>query len=355
MLLAFAAGCASPGPPRPPSLGLPEPVKDLRVQRSGDVVELSFHAPDRSTDKEPLPVTGVQGIVCREVEGQACITVAGLTALVAPVPHGTKKLPGPGEWMTLHDALPPELTRGRDRFVGYRVEFFNASGRSAGKSVAAYTVAGVAPAQVLGLKVEGSRLGVALRWQPQPGEASVLLHREEVSPRVAAKPKSKAEAMAADEWLDTHAVTGGFEGDETLDATAEPDVAYRYMAVRQREVSLGGHTVEVRSSPSTPVTFTLRPVYPPPAPTGISAAGFATASGYAVDLIWQPVDDPGLAGYNVYRMDAGGARVKLNAAPVVSPAFHDAGAVAGTAYRYAVTAIDGRGNESPAVMVTVGP
>jgi hypothetical protein len=336
-------------------LQLPEPVKDLQAQRAGDVVELSFHAPERSTDKQPLPANGVQGIVCRELEGQACVAVAGLSAKVTPLLHGSRKTAGPGEWLTLHDALPPELTHGRDRLLAYRVEFFNATGRSAGRSEAAYTVAGSAPAQVQGLRVEGSRLGVALRWQPQPGEASVLLHREALSPQLAEKRQSKAEAMAADEWLDTHAIAGGFEGDETLDATAQPDTTYRYTAVRQRGVSLDGHKVQLRSAPSAPVTFTLRTVYPPPAPTGISAAGFATASGYAIDLIWQPVGDAGLAGYNVYRIDAAGTRMKLTAIPIKQPAFHDAGAVAKTAYRYAVTAIDERGNESPAAMVTVGP
>jgi hypothetical protein len=336
-------------------LQLPEPVKDLQAQRSGNIVELTFHAPQRSTDKQPLPANGVQGIVCRELEGQPCITVAGLSATIAPLPRGAKRSAGFGERITLQDALPPELTHGRDRLLAYRVEFFNATGRSAGKSEPAYTIAGAAPAQVQSLRAEGSRLGVALRWQPQPGEARVLLHREALSPPIAVTRQSKAEAMAADEWLDAHAVTGGFEGDETLDATAQPDTTYRYTAVRQREVSLGGHKMELWSAASTPVTFTLRPVYPPPAPTGISAAGFATGNGYAVDLIWQPVDDPGLAGYNVYRIDTSGVRTKLNAAPVPQPAFHDAGAVAGTAYRYAVTAIDGRGNESPAVMVTVGP
>jgi hypothetical protein len=330
-------------------------VKDLSVQRSGNSVEISFHAPDRSTDKGPLPPPAVQGIVCRELEMQGCITVAGLTAVVAPAAHGSKKAAAAGELITLHDPLPPNLTQGRDRLLAYRVEFFNASGRSAGKSDAAYTVAGVAPAQVRGLRAEGSRAGIALRWQPQPGESSVVLHREDLSPTATARRQSKAEALAADEWLDTHAITGGFEGDETLDATAQTDVPYRYTAVRQRLVSVAGHKMDLRSEPSTPVVFTLRPIYPPAAPAGLTAAGFAAENGYAIDLIWQPVEDAALAGYNVYRMDAGGARVKLNAAPVMSPAFHDATAVAGRAYRYAVTAVDGRGNESPAAMVTVAP
>ncbi|HEY1965698.1 MAG TPA: hypothetical protein VGG59_12240, partial [Acidobacteriaceae bacterium] len=42
LVIAWTAGCASPGQPRPPSLNLPEVVKDLTAQRVGDVVELRW-------------------------------------------------------------------------------------------------------------------------------------------------------------------------------------------------------------------------------------------------------------------------------------------------------------------------
>src|SRR6266576_6695381 len=50
-LIAFAAGCASPGPPRPPSLNLPEVVKDLTAERVGDVVHLHWTTPETTTDR----------------------------------------------------------------------------------------------------------------------------------------------------------------------------------------------------------------------------------------------------------------------------------------------------------------
>ena len=133
--------------------------------------------------------------------------------------------------------------------------------------------------------------------------------------------------------------------------------------VRERTVQLGGRTLKLRSEMSAPVEFTLREVYAPAAPTAANVAGYFTGTAplYAVDLIWQPVNDTALAGYNVYRqhVDANGttlgARNKLNAAIVPMPAFHDATAKPTERYRYDVTAVDAKGNESAATTVIAEP
>jgi hypothetical protein len=70
------------------------------------------------------------------------------------------------------------------------------------------------------------------------------------------------------------------------------------------------------------------------------------------------VDDTGLlaglAGYNVYRSGPAG-RKKLNTTPVQVPAFNDATAHPTERYSYSVTAVDGKGNESPAATVVLQP
>jgi len=65
-----------------------------------------------------------------------------------------------------------------------------------------------------------------------------------------------------------------------------------------------------------------------------------------IDLIWAPVSDADLDGYNVYRHEAGGAAVKLNSELVKAPAFRDSQVMAVKTYFYSVTAVDQRGNES---------
>jgi hypothetical protein len=356
MTLALA-GCASPGPPHAPSLFLPAAPKDLKVLREGDRVTLTFTAPMRTSDNLPLKAGTLMRVsFCRQVERAACVAVPGPSREIAA------SKPGAPQLVELTDALPPELTQGRARLLGYRVEAFRvaakdtaaSAGQTAGWSEPAYTAAGSAPPMVAGLQVSGSRLGVMLRWSPAgAADGTVVIEREAVGAGTAKAATGKTVRLAAN------------GPERTLDATAVPDVAYRYTAVREMKVQMGGRTVEVRGAPAEPVVFALRLVYPPPVPSGLTVAGFATAAtatvaaGYAVDLIWQPVDDAGmlapLAGYNVYRqaLDASGRtgkRQKLNAAPVAVPAFHDATAAPGVEYRYGVTAVDAKGNESAAAV-----
>jgi len=65
-----------------------------------------------------------------------------------------------------------------------------------------------------------------------------------------------------------------------------------------------------------------------------------------IDLVWAPVSDVDLDGYNVYRHEEGSAAVKVNTEPLKTPAYRDASVVSGKSYFYSVSAVDVRGNES---------
>jgi len=373
---AFAAiltifGCASPGPPRAPTLNLPQPVRDLNVTRIGDTVELHFTAPSRTTDKLPLRSATVTGQLCRQLEHQSCLPVATSKTAVATANSNDQN-----NIVTWTDTLPTDLAQGPPRLLAYRVEFFSPTGRSAGPSAPAFTAAGSTPAPVEDLHAEGSRLGVLLAWAPSTHPGDVLLRREDLAPSKP-KPHNNLPGPASSSqppilWLQTHAPNDSAAPQtRTLDTTALPDTPYRYNAQRRMALQLGDHSVELRSALSPPTTFTLREIYPPPAPTGLNAVGFfaseatGTPPAFAVDLIWQPIDETGLfaglAGYNVYREplnttgDTATPRTRLNTAPIPTPAFHDTTANPATRYRYSVTAIDTKGNESRAVTVLLEP
>jgi hypothetical protein len=339
-------GCASPGPPRAPSLYLPKVISDLTVQRAGDRVELRFTAPSRTTDNLPLKSEPLHGALCRELAHKACVPT-GTTQTFNPSQRSAPQV------VTWTDNLPADLTRGPAGLLGYRVELFNAAGQSAGRSDVAYTVAGRSPEPVEHLAVSGSRLGAVLQWDPAPNASGdVILHREDQSE--AAKPGTAELLVSA-----ADAARG-----RALDATAKPETPYRYTAERRLAVQSGGRALEIRSASSKPVEFVLHLVYPPLPPTGLTVVGYVaekTASApanYTVDLIWQPVDDAGLlaglAGYNVYREGHAG-RAKLNAAPLLTSAYKDTTAQPTEQYRYSVTAIDGKGNESPATAAVLEP
>lgn len=386
----FAMGCASPGPPRAPSLHLPQTVSDLTAARSGNAVELRFTVPHLSTDKLPLysakhPNQVLRGTLCREVDQQACAAIAGVAPTLTASDHTV---------LTLHDELGATLATGPRHLLGYRVEFFSPDGRSAGKSEPAFTASGPIPAPVAGLSASGTRGGILLQWEPaSSAQGDVLLQRTELAPHEKPDKPDKPDKPALliqttgrksgsansrrlpaprsepDElWLNANSAT-----DQTLDATVAAGEPYRYIALRRSLVTLGTRTFDLRSAPSAAVEFTLQPIYPPPVPTGLTATGFqptdAPTAHFTVDLIWQPVEDARitkqlaapLAGYNVYReqISPAGAtlspRTRLNQSPLPLPAFHDAAAEPNLRYRYSVTSIDAAGHESKAASLVLEP
>ncbi|MDQ2924911.1 MAG: hypothetical protein M3R43_05070 [Acidobacteriota bacterium] len=383
VLLAFAAGCASPGPPRAPSLRVPEPVGDLTAERRGATVVLRFSTPVRTTDGGAV-IRPLKASFCRAAGDGPCRPTASFPGRLA--------IAGPVEWV---DTLPPDLAAGAARRLTYRVEVFNVEGRSAGSSEPEFAAAGEAPRGVEAFRADGSHAGVVLHWEAQAETHSsdeVLVRREALNlsppPSKSATPEkstvarrgvgihksrdagngatngvtnggpiSATRAVPSQDqnsvWLRAPANAPdsdhGSDSGGLLDATARPNEPYRYTAVRNRTVTLDSRKLELRSGPSAAVTFTLRDVYTPRVPQALLTAGFPVqgSDSIAVDLVWQPNTESDVAGYNVYRQPlATGAAMKLNAKPVPLPAFHDATAARGIAYRYTVTAVDSKGNES---------
>ena len=389
LLAAFAVlgltSCASPGVPRSPSLNLPEPTRDLAATRLGPTVTLRFTLPQRNTDHLSLKGSAVSAKLCRTLESATCLPIANLAPQsFAPVTAGHATV------AELRDTLPPELTTGPPRLLAYRVEISNDDNRTAGFSDPAYAAAGTAPPAVEGLTAQGSRLGIVLAWNAAPTDGSeVVLRRQDLTPKPpkpapppAAKPAThtnsqpptatriKADAELGVAWLSTASTSPEPTRPNTvLDTTALPDEPYRYTAERRRSVQLGGRTLELRSDPSPAIPFTLHDIYPPPPPTDLTAASFAATNdspNLEVDLIWQPVDDPSLAGYNIYRQeidstDSAGTNSspssRLNKAPIPLPGFHDEipTPIPGSNYKYSVTSVDAKGNESAPCSMTLDP
>ena len=336
-------GCASPGPPKPPSLQLPQPVKDLSAARVGDSVELRFTVPLRTTDDLPIRETGVKASVCRGGQGQPCVVVPSLQNMGLTITPGASAAE---RVVTREDRLPEAEIGGEPKILVYRVELTNLEGKTAGWSDPAYAAAGAGPVAVSGLQAEETRAGVLLKWQTAAAsQDEVLLRRELVSPPADAK-REATEPV----WLESHA-----SADETIDGLASKDTAYRYVAVRRRVVTLGEHKVELRSALSAPVVITWRNAFPPAAPVGLSAAPFAQGGAFAVDLVWEPVQEPGLKGYVVTRQADGGEVEKLTPQPVALPAFHDASAKQGVGYRYGVRAVSAKDVEGAEATTVVGP
>jgi hypothetical protein len=342
------AGCGMPGAPLPPSLQLPDRVADLSAMRTGNQVALTWSMPRRDTDKVPLK-GNVTVRICRNQSVSAGCSAAATVELAADADGA------------FTDTLPPALAEGAPRVLTYFVELDNRKGRSAGLSNGAQILAGEAPAAVNGLAAEMRRDGVLLRWAPAPPDAApvaVRLVRKLVSPPAPALSRSTAGPLAPrpESPERTLLVEPAAHVDSSpgraLDSNIQFGATYEYRAQRVARVPVNGETLELAGPLSAPVRIAAVNVYPPAVPRGLAAVATAGAedAGPAIDLNWQPGTEADLAGYVVYRREAGQPESSWQrispAQPVAAPDYHDANVQPGHTYRYAVSAVDQQGHES---------
>ena len=355
-----AAGCASPGPPLPPSLNLPAELQagELSAARVGDEVRLSWTMPTQNTDK--LLIRGrVTAVVCRDtVSGPGGVrgtagkarggAAVGGKAQCAEVTRVTE---ASGAAATAVDRLPAELAEGPERLLAYRVELENAAGRTAGPSPAVYAAAGAAPKPVQGLGAEPTKAGVVLRWRAAGagnGSDWVELVRTTVSaPGGTTATAGQGGLPGAEKHpVEVRLRAGTEDAGGTIDRTAELGYAYRYTAERVRAVTVGGQRLEERSGVSGGVEVAVRDVFAPDAPKGLVAAPGFAGEKPAIELSWEPDVEPRLAGYRVYRREGAGEWKRTGPELVTGAEYQDTAVTAGVRYEYRVTAVSSAGNES---------
>jgi hypothetical protein len=384
-MLALLAGCASPGPPRPPSLKLPEIVSgsELTATRVGDEVRLHWTTPSRTTDK--LLITDlIVAEICRDTVGATAAALVDAAAILrknggaeCSAVKRVQVTPGASEAV---DALPAALTAEPPRLLAYRVQLLNAAGRTAGPSPAVYAAAGPSVRPVEGLIGRGTKNGVVLEWTLATDKTEAIeLDRTVLESPAIESPAATAAATPSAAAADPARIrglpgaqkelaqlrlragdadSGGTIAGGTIDRSAQFGRTYRYSALRVRSVVVGGQTLEMLSVPSAEVTVALRDEFPPDVPQGLVAVpsfagetdqAAAQSRKPAIDLSWEPNAEPRIAGYRVYRQnrdaDADAWRL-LDAELVAVAAYRDATVAAGQKYAYRVTAVNEKGGES---------
>ncbi|HEV2135415.1 MAG TPA: fibronectin type III domain-containing protein [Terracidiphilus sp.] len=336
-----AAGCGFPGAPLPPSLNLPQPVKDLSAVRAGDQVQLQWTMPSHNTDKT-LVKGNVAVRVCRSEDAARECNTAG-TVQFAPGAPGA-----------FHETLPAALATGSPRVLTYFVELNNSRGRSAGLSNGAPVLAGQAPPAVSGLNAEMAKDGVILRWTPlssshKSAQTAVRLQRTLLTP-APAKPQKGPLATPGEPLVQNLRVPPGSQPGIALDKNIRFGEIYEYRAQRVETETSDGQTLELAGELSLPVRIHAVVAFPPAAPAGLEAVATPAHDNVppSIDLSWQPDAETDVAGYIVYRRESGEQQWQRisPAQPVVGPAFHDAQVDPGHTYIYAVSAVGTGGLES---------
>jgi len=223
-----------------------------------------------------------------------------------------------------------------DRFATYAVEPLNANARSAGLSnKVRVSLARTLPSpQDFAAKV--SAQGVVLTWIAELSRNTEGIHYVY---RVYRRTEGGKQQLQVGE------LPAGEQQRMTLtDSNIEWEKTYSYHAeavtiIDQPEALVeGDDTAEVK--------VFAHDVFPPEVPAGLQAVFSGPGQTPFIDLIWAPVTDADLAGYNVYRREGNDAPVRVNAELVKVPAYRDDKVRSEKTYSYSVSSVDVRGNES---------
>jgi len=338
-VLLFLAGCAQTGPPLPPSLELPQPPTDLRATRKGNSVTLVWTEPTRTMDRVAVRYLGPTN-VCRSVAAEMSSCGNPVSIIAAPSTPIQQPKTAAAPSATYSDKVPEAvLAQNPEDEITYAVEVFNQNGRSAGLSNRARVpaVPTLPPPSDFAAQLTGD--GVVLTWTsaseiPQVPDVQYryrIYRRDETTGKDSIAGEVPATQAAPERFLDV-----GLEWERT----------YLYRVTAVSIVNRNGVETQVEGDDTPAIRILAHDVFPPNVPSGLQAVYSSEGQKSFVDLIWAPVTNADLAGYNVYRQEEGGSVVKLNSELVKSPAYRDSAVLPGKTYGYFVSTMDVRGNES---------
>ncbi len=342
-LCLLLAGCAQTGPPLPPSLELPKPPSDLRASRKGNRVTLTWSEPTLTTDRQGVRYVGPT-LFCRSVESE--MTECGNPAAILPAPSVApqKSTPARPAPQTYIDTLLSTMQRqDPSAEVTYAVEVLNRNARGAGLSnrVHVPAVLTLPPPPDLAAELTGD--GVVLTWT-SAGE-SQNVPNVQYRYRVYRRDESSGKDAIAGE-VPVPATTTEPGPAHFTDSAFEWEKTYLYRVTAVSIVKRPDSEVQVEGDDTPPVRVVAHDVFPPSVPAGLQAAFSGEGQKPFIDLIWAPVTNADLAGYNIYRSEADAAASKLNSELVKAPSYRDSAVASGKTYTYSVSAVDVRGNES---------
>jgi hypothetical protein len=340
--LVWMSGCASLGPPEPPSLELPKAPSDLRAVRKGDKVTLTWTIPVRTTERQSVRYLGKTRI-CRSVDAMVVKCDAPVGEVTPPAGFANKKDAGGKKLAASYvDTLPPNLRfHSVSGSAAYAVEVLNSDGRGAGLSNQVHVPLGETLAAPADFGARVTAQGVELTWSgallslpfPNPVRQSYRVYRRAEG--------SQQEILVGER-------DAGVEKNLSLiDQSFEWEKTYYYHVSTFTVITQTGKPeIRIDGDDTPEVRVFADDVFPPTVPSGLQAVFSGPGQEAFIDLIWAPVSDADLDGYNIYRHEEGAAPVKVNSQPVKMPAFRDMQVAAGKTYFYSVSAVDLRRNES---------
>lgn len=302
VLFSLLTGCGYPGPVLPPLLDIPSQVPYVNAVEYGGKILIEFTLPELTTEGNPI-----RNLRLLEVRVGPPVTpllpqLWEKTAKSYPVPN-----PAPGAFTR---EIPVADWLNREVLISVRA--IGARGKPASWATLKFLKVEPPLPQPTALAADNVAQGVKLSWKGSGPKYRIF----------------RALGDATPERLNEsdHA--------EFIDDTTEYDKPYRYLVQAIVDDTHG-------SIVSAPAFCTPVDTFAPAVPGALTAIlGVST-----IELAWTRNGESDFKGYNVYRSTDGGPFEKI-AELVPAPVFSDNKIEAGKKYRYEVSAVDVKGNES---------
>ena len=308
-------GCGSITPVVPPSPMIPPAVTDLAAVERGNKLVITFSTPARTTDN--VGIRHFSEIDLRAGQYQTPFDfdrwADAATRYELPLPAESD--PDNLQPIPITRSLPVDGSQGQRIAIAVRTAVKKHDHFSSWSNVVRVEV--IPPLQPPVIKAEPSGEGMRITWQRSAPDVQHRVLRRGINDQ-------------------TLLVVGTTDKPEYVDTTAQYDVGYVYSAV-----AVKGDAESLHSEPVPVTAAENTDKFPPKVPAGVT--GLATPG--TVELSWERDTEPDLKGYYLYRSVDGGGWERQGDM-IVLPAYSDAHVEHGKIYRYEVSAIDQKGNES---------
>jgi hypothetical protein len=336
LALVFVTACGAKGDPLPPFRPVPAAPSNLFVTRlPGAPISLRFTLPEANADQTALDLAAIEiYAVMRPSTGQAPAStdVGGRDNRIATIDVAGAV---PSAEMVWEDTSEPAMTPAPLTIRYYAVAGVSKNGRRGPASPpAGVPLAGFPPAPAK-LSASTTESAIKLDWLGTRADAGYRVFEVKNG-----KPASKSlnETPIKATAFEDPRMEFGVERCYLVRAAEDVvPVAPPALSTSAQPAAAGKASASIESEPSNTVCVTPRDVFPPPAPASLTAV----AGAGAINLIWDAVDAPDLAGYLVLRAEAPGDKLTpLFDTPITDTTYKDATTKAGTRYVYAVVAVD---------------
>jgi len=334
ILFLFMSACAKMAAPEPPLKRIPLPATQVQARQEGAQIFVECVLPSRNIDGSSIQsyrkIEISEGILPQNAASSTLQDDVTLLQVLEG-PDLDKRI----QQRHFLTKIPDVVKRiaGSDRpytgMISLSIRFQNERSHWSAPTLSSHIPVGRIAAAPSNLGLSMDKNGIYLKWNPpkqncdgsEPAiyDGTLIFQRE--------LPNGPVEQIAK--------ITG--------DETAFTQTNFRFD--RRAEYAVGFFRMTaggmIQSGLSSWEEIDTRDVYSPDTPTGLNVVLEARH----IKLIWNPVLDPDIAGYHVFRRSGLEEKLQnLNSKPVTYPSYTDMNADPGKSYYYRVAAVDHHGN-----------